>query len=127
MMQKFLVTTAMLTALAAPVQAQNAEAEDGFSLMEEGAKLLLRGLMSEIEPSVDEFQNLMEEFGPTMQGFMVELGPRLDTLLEIVDDFDNYGQPEVLPNGDIIIRRDPNAPPFRLPEDDGEIAGEIEL
>ena len=121
-MRYFLVTTAVLAALAGPLVAQeDAPAEDGFSLMEEGAKLLLRGLMEEIEPNVQEFQNLMEEFGPAMQDFMVELGPRLGELLELVDDFQYYGQPEILPNGDIIIRRDPSAPAFTPPAADGEI------
>ena len=122
MMKNVLVTAAVLTALAAPVHAQeSSDTQEGFSLMEEGAKLLLRGLMSEIEPNMQEFQNLMEGFGPAMQSFMVELGPRLDELLEIIDDIENYGQPEMLPNGNIIMRRNPDAPSVTLPQTEGEI------
>ena len=39
-------------------------------------------------------------------------------MLEKIDSFENYERPEILPNGDIIIRRREDAPP--LPRDDGK-------
>lgn len=70
------------------------EAEDGFDLMEEGAKLLLRGLLSEVEPAMRD-----------MEKAITEMEPALRQLMEMVGDIRNYHPPEMLPNGDIIIRR----------------------
>lgn len=53
---------------------------EGLSLMEEGARLLLRGLMAEMEPTLRELEGLVE-------------------------DLNAYHPPEILPNGDIILRR----------------------
>lgn len=104
-----------------PATAQTSDGEDGLNLMEEGAKMLLRGLMSEMEPGMNEFRELMEDFGPQISAMMTELGPRMKVMLDIVDDFGNYGDPELLPNGDIIIRRNPDAPAIETPSPDGEI------
>jgi len=98
--------------------------DDGFSLMEEGAKLLLRGLMSEMEPALDEMGKALDEVGPALQEFGTEIGPRLRQLVAMIDDFKNYDAPVMLPNGDIIIRR--NAPllpvdPDLIPGPDGRI------
>jgi len=79
--------------------------DDGFSLMEEGAKLLLRGLMSEMEPALDEMGKALDEVGPALEGFGAEIGPRLRQLVAMIDDFKNYAAPVMLPNGDILIRR----------------------
>ena len=77
-----------------PAAAQSAEEgdmQDGIDLLEEGAKLFLRGLMDEMEPALRQLQEGME--------------PALRDLMEKLDDLDAYHLPEVLPNGDIIIRR----------------------
>ena len=63
-------------------------------LMEEGAKLLLRGLLSEVEPAMRD-----------MEKAITEMEPALRQLMEMVGDIRNYHPPEMLPNGDIIIRR----------------------
>lgn len=63
--------------LATPVFA---EEERGRDLMAEALSLFMQGFIAEMEPAIDGFQ-----------GF--------------VDDFNAYHAPEVLPNGDIIIRR----------------------
>lgn len=86
------------------------DVQDGFSLMEEGAKMLMRGLMSEIEPTLEELRGSLAEMGPVFGEFMRELGPDFVELLGDVDDLRNYQAPEFLPNGDIIIRRKPDAP-----------------
>lgn len=114
----------------APSPAPEAEAEaeaeaDGFSLMEEGAKLLFRGLMTEAQPALDEMSKALEEMKPALDALGEEIGPKIAELFSIVDDFTNYDMPVMLPNGDILIRR--NAP--LLPETDPQPGpnGEIEL
>ena len=102
-----------------PAWAQDAPApeaapDEGFSLMEEGAKLFFRGLMSEMEPAIEE-----------MGRALTELEPMMRELAEVIDDITAYQMPEVLENGDILIRRKPDAPPFQPPVAPPE--GEIEL
>lgn len=52
----------------------------GFSLLEEGARLMLRGLMAELEPMLSDLEGALS-------------------------DLSAYHAPEVLPNGDILLRR----------------------
>lgn len=81
---------------------------EGLTLMEEGAKLLFRGLMAEMEPALEDLQGLADEMAPAFAELMGMIG-----------DFSNYRAPEVLPNGDIIIRR---KLPLKLePAEKGEI------
>lgn len=56
----------------------------GFSLMQEGTKLMLRGMMAQMEPKMRDL---------------------MATLVTLMGDLSAYEAPEVLPNGDIIIRR----------------------
>lgn len=70
---------------AAPSPAQPEEAgpdalRDGFDMLSEGTRLLLRGLGA-------------------------ELAPLMQDLSELIDDLNAYHAPEILPNGDIILRR----------------------
>ncbi len=97
--------------------------DDGFSLMEEGAKLVLRGLMTQMEPALDEMGKALDEVGPALEGFGAEVGPRLRELVAMIDDFKNYDAPVMQPNGDILIRRNaPIVPPSRpVPGPNGEI------
>jgi hypothetical protein len=101
--------------------------EEGLNLMQEGAELLLRGLMNDMEPAIDDLRGMLEEFGPAMELFAQEMGPVLSEMLRNVDDIRHYEQPEFLPNGDIIIRRSPDAPLWRAPEAQEDPSGEIEL
>ncbi|MGC9418704.1 MAG: AAA+ family ATPase [Rhodovulum sp.] len=102
----------------APATAQEAESEsapggdmrEGMDLLGEGMRLFFRGLSDELEPA-------LRDLAETMQ-------PAMQKLLEIVDDFDAYELPERLPNGDIIIRRKPDAPPL---DPDPEPGTEIEI
>lgn len=103
--------------LTAPVHAQ--EDERGLSLMEEGMKLFFKGLMSEMEPAIEELEGLAREVEPALRNFLTEMGPALRGILEEVEDWSAYHPPEILPNGDIIIRR---KTPADAPEGD-----EIEL
>jgi hypothetical protein len=115
-------------ALAAPLAAGAEEPPkpeqpgSGPSLMEEGAKLFLRGLMSEMEPALDGMAEALEEARP----YLEDLGPQLTELVRLMGDIRNYEAPVMLPNGDILIRRRPDAPPLhpegpKLPGPNGEI------
>jgi hypothetical protein len=123
-----------LALIAAPAFAQEApvvpDAEDeGFSLMEEGMKLVMRGMMEEMQPAIDEMGKALEEAGPALQGLGAEIGPRFAQLIALIDDIRNYDAPVMLPNGDIIIRRNaplvPKFDPKTLPQPGPN--GEIEL
>ena len=98
---------------AGPVLAEDAPAppkDEGFSLMEEGMKLVMRGMMSEMQPALDEMGKALDEMEPHLK----ELGPKLQQLIALIDDIKNYDAPVMLPNGDILIRR--NAPMLRKPD-----------
>ena len=86
----------ILMFLATPSGAQDAD-PGGRDIMAEALRLFMRGLMEEMEPAFDDLNNLLE-------------------------NFDAYHPPEMLPNGDIIIRR--RTPRERHPEGEG---GEIDL
>lgn len=124
-MRQIVALTLALGLSVTPAIAQDNDTEitDGFNLMEEGARMLMRGLMSEVEPAITGLRDTLEEMAPELGEFIVTMGPALTDLLNQVDDFSNYELPEFLPNGDIIIRRRPDAPIW-VPEND---TGEIEL
>lgn len=107
-----LASVMICAALSGPVWAEATDAEngqqdmaEGADLLERGARLFLRGLMDELEPTFKELSESME--------------PALRELLGLVEDFDAYHPPERLPNGDIIIRR--KTPMERAQEDEIEI------
>lgn len=87
------------------------------SLMERGAQMFLEGLLDEMAPALDEVATLLQDAGPALQEFVAEMGPKLKAVLDEVEDWSVYEAPEVLPNGDIIIRRKPPAPPEVTPEE----------
>ncbi|WP_158967413.1 hypothetical protein [Chachezhania sediminis] len=94
--------------LAPPALAQ--EAEDGPSKIQQGLSLFLDGLREEAAPTLQSLQDLMREAGPRMQDFVDQMGPALTELANKVDDWAAYETPEILPNGDILIRRKPEKP-----------------
>lgn len=99
------------------------EQQKGPSLVEQGAKLLLEGLIKEMEPAIGDLKKFSQEVEPGLRLFVENMGPALGELMKKVDDFTAYHPPEMLPNGDIIIRR-------KTPDEvkkDKEQAGEIEL
>ncbi|WP_296425485.1 AAA+ family ATPase [Yoonia sp.] len=124
-MKQFAPLTLAFALLVTPAAAQDSdtEVEDGFGLIEEGAKMLMRGLMSEMAPAISDLRNSLEDKGPIIGEFVHEMGPALTDLLAQVDDLRHYQAPEFLPNGDIILRRKPDAPIW-VPQDKPE---EIEL
>lgn len=95
---RFLVLFFALT-FATAVSAQSSD--DAPSLMERGAQLLLEGILKELEPALDGF----EDMAPQLRDFAARMGPALVEMLDEVKDWSRYHPPEMLPNGDIIIRR----------------------
>lgn len=126
-MKQIIAASFALTLAAFPVAAQedqDPDIQEGFSLMEEGAKLLFRGFMNEMEPALDDFAGMAQDLEPALDMLATEMGPALMALIKRLDDVRYYEAPEVLPNGDIIIRRSPDAPPY---EPEPEPNEEIEL
>lgn len=105
--------------------ATTAAEDTGRSLMAEGMELFLKGLQNEIAPTLDGFTAMMEEIGPGFQGFLEEMGPKLGAVFSKVDDWSSYHAPEMLPNGDIIMRKKTQEE-MRLPPKDDAVGG-VEL
>jgi len=68
--------------------------EEGMDHLSEGSRLILEAIIGELMPMMEELRGM-------------------------IDDMTAYEKPEVLPNGDIIIRRKRTAP--LPPPEDGEI------
>jgi len=94
-----------------PAYAAEEGVEDGFDLFSRGAELILRNLMDDIEPKLRELEPALRE-----------IEPFLNDLQAMMPDLDLYHMPEIMPNGDIIIRR--KAPKADEPE---MKSGEIDL
>jgi hypothetical protein len=108
-MKKLLLILALSAPLPALAQeAPNGDVEEGMSLLEQGAQLLLRGMMSEMEPTLKD-----------MADALAEAEPMLRDMLAMMDDLSNYHPPEIMPNGDIILRR--KLPGEAIPTPDGEV------
>lgn len=67
-------------------------------------------------PAERELRELGEAAQRWLNGLSSEISPFVEQLGGLIDDLKSYEAPEMLPNGDIIIRRRPDAPP---PEDKG--------
>ncbi|WP_240610961.1 AAA+ family ATPase [Oceaniglobus ichthyenteri] len=96
----------LAASLAGPVAAQSSEnsVEEGAEKLNEGARELFRGLLDEIEPAMRDFARQLQELN--WKGLTIK-------------DLDEYEPPEVLPNGDIILRRKtPKLPDSEAPEPD---------
>jgi hypothetical protein len=113
-MKHVIALTALL--LATPAVAQ--DDTTGSDKMEDGLQLFLDGLRDELGPTLDNFGAWANQFGPALQDFMTEMGPALADMMDQVQDWSRYETPEILPNGDIIIRRKPDLPPEAEPEKD---------
>jgi hypothetical protein len=112
---------ACMLASAGVAQQSDKDTDTGPSLMERGAELFWEGLRQEMAPALEEFQGLMATIGPSMQDFLTEMGPALAEIADQVEDWSRYEAPEILPNGDIIIRRKPAElqPPIPEPQTEG--------
>lgn len=83
---------------------QAAEPESGLGLIERGLGTIFEDLLRDVQPQMEEMARGLDE---TFNRF----APVFDDLASLIDDIGNYRTPERLPNGDIIIRRRPDAPP----------------
>ena len=94
-----ILAAALATVVAGPAAAQEVEPE-GRGLVERGAEMVMRGLLQEMAPAIDDLERTM-------------------TLLDgVIGRIEEYEAPEMLPNGDIIIRRKPEPGPDLGPERD---------
>ena len=105
------LTLALLLA-ASPLTAEtkpSSDVDQGFSLLGEGAKLLLRGMASQVEPAIKE-----------MTDALAAAKPQLLELLNMMGNIDEYHAPERLPNGDILLRHKTPAEMQAPPPEAGE-------
>lgn len=110
--------TFALALVALPVHA--GDDSNGTGLMERGVELFLEGLRDEMSPALENLRDLAEEFGPSFHSFLTEMGPAFTDMLDEVKDWTRYHPPEMLPNGDIILRKktDPDPIPDPIPGPD---------
>jgi hypothetical protein len=83
-----------------PTPAPKGEIEEGADLLGLGARMILRGLMAEMEPALNEMGLALNELEPVLRD-----------LATLIGDIRNYHPPERMPNGDIILRRKVPLPP----------------
>ena len=112
----------ILLLLAASVAATPALAQDepsGFDLIGEGAGQILQGLASEAVPALDGLTQGLPAWGaevfPTVTAIVSDLGPGFFDVFREVDSLTNYEAPAIQPNGDVLIRRSPDAPAWTPP------------
>ena len=69
--------------------------------------------------SAQTLENLPDELENALRQMMEDLQPALDEAMKLFKEFEtnydprHYETPEILPNGDIIIRRRPDAPDYK--------------
>lgn len=96
-MKQITLTALVALSLALPAAAQtpapnpDAEISEGFEQLSEGLRRLLGGLLGKADEAGDE------------------IGQGWARLIEQLGDLSEYEAPEILPNGDILIRRKPEA------------------
>ena len=122
-MKRFVVLILSSALFVPPAVAQEG---GGLTLMERGALLFMEGMLKEMEPAIEEFSGLADDLAPAIREFADQMGPRLNAILEEVEDWSAYEVPEILPNGDIIIRRKAERP-VPKPAPTVEPAPQIEL
>ncbi|NDW46882.1 hypothetical protein [Ruegeria sp. PrR005] len=105
-----LLVLALGFGLTVPLFATAQEKDEGRSLMERGAELFLKGLQQEMEPALRDLRDMAGTVGPSVLSFLEQMGPAIADLADRVEDWSVYEMPEMLPNGDILIRRKPPVP-----------------
>jgi len=111
---RHVLTLPLIVMLAAlPAQAQ----EDAPSLLEDGIRDLFERMVEDMRPAVDDLSALVEEYRPLVELLGEEMAPALAEVLGQIDSITYYAPPVILPNGDIVMRRRPDAPEWVPPED----------
>ena len=73
-------------------------------------------VMGQNEPEAQDFPDKLDE---TLRGLLDRMKPALEDAFDLWDTLDqidsptNYDKPIILPNGDILIRRSPDAPEWQ--------------
>jgi hypothetical protein len=115
-MRPILLPLAFLAA-ATPALAQ--DEPSGFDLIGEGAGQILQGLAAEAAPAIDGLTGGLPDWGaevfPTVTAIVSDLGPGFFDVFREVDSLANYEAPTIQANGDILIRRSPDAPAWASP------------
>ena len=115
-------TACLISALVvSPVAAQDAAEEEGRSLMEEGARLFFEGIQREMGPALEGLRDRAQEMEPALRQFVEEMGPALRDLMGEIGDLSAFHAPEVLPNGDILLRHKSPQDVQDTPTPEGEI------
>ena len=95
----------LFVALSMPAVAQDDDdgLREGLDLFAEGSRIILDSLLDEIEPD-----------------FETDIAPMIEGLADRLGEMSGYHPPEILPNGDILIRRRETPAPGAAPgPDDG--------
>ncbi|MEM7440494.1 MAG: hypothetical protein AAF393_12915 [Pseudomonadota bacterium] len=113
-MRHLIAPTATAFLVSLPAQADDSQMDDFLKRFEDMSK---------------EAQTLMERWAEDLAPKLEELAPALEDLMAKMGDLSAYHPPEVLPNGDIIIRRKSPQERNQTPEvpSTPEPGGEIEL
>lgn len=90
------------TLAASPLRAEPAEEPE--KPLSERLEEAIRGLVESVEPTLEQLRDTFAVF-------------------ERIDSLEHYEDPEILPNGDILMRRKDDAPPFE-PEEPAEPGAE---
>ncbi len=130
---KHLIPLAFAGALTAMPLAAQTKNEEGKDMMDRGMELLFEGLREEMSPALRQMRQLADAYGPALFSFLEEMGPAFGELLDDVKDWTAYHPPEILPTGDIIIRKKvrpdpkPEARPVPVPETGPPPQGQTDL
>ena len=120
---KPLVPTALAAMIAmAPVTPVLAQEAEGPTVLERGLRLFMEGLLEEMEPAMRDMEDLAEDAAPLLDRMRRDLAESLEGF----EGIGGYEAPEMLPNGDILIRRKrgeagPDDAPLAEPNADGSI------
>lgn len=112
---KRLILAAALAAAPLAGHAQDSS-DEGSNAIEEGAQLFLRGLLEEVQPPLQELAGIGAKNLLTLQALVDEMGPAFAEVFEQIDSISYYQPPEILPNGDIVFRRNADAPAWEPAE-----------
>lgn len=121
------VSFAAVVAILAWLPAAADPSEDGQPIEKNG----LSGLLEKYGPQLEDLarkmqdeglRDLWEQLEPRLKDLQRDMQPALEEGLKLMepframDDPRHYEFPEVLPNGDIIIRRRDDAPAYEVPQ-----------
>ena len=79
--------------------------ENDPGLIEQSGQFFLRGLLQHLPDALKDLEALTGQLEPSLRSFTKEMAPYLRDLLQQVQDWSVYAAPEILPNGDIILRK----------------------